>query len=57
MTHDVGPIALADPELRRRRRARAEDRIRTAKSTGLTNLPLYGFAHNEIWVAIVAVAV
>jgi hypothetical protein len=48
---------LADLELRHRRRARAEDRIRTAKNTGLTNLPLHGFAHNQIWVAIVALAV
>ena len=48
---------LADLELRHRRRARAEDRIRAAKNTGLTNLPLHGFAHNQIWVAIVALAV
>ncbi|MEU4770310.1 IS1380 family transposase [Actinosynnema sp. NPDC023794] len=48
---------LADLELRHRRRARAEDRIRAAKATGLTNLPLHGYAHNRIWVAIVALAV
>src|SRR4051794_2002427 len=48
---------LADLELRHRRRARAEDRIRCAKATGLANLPLHGFAHNRIWVAIVALAV
>jgi hypothetical protein len=48
---------LADLELRHRRRARAEDRIRAAKATGLTNLPLHGFAHNRIWVAVVALAV
>ena len=48
---------LADLELRHRRRARAEDRIRTAKNTGLANLPLHGYAHNKIWVAIVALAV
>lgn len=47
---------LPDLELRHRRRARAEDRIRAAKATGLTNLPLHGFAHNQIWVAIVALA-
>jgi hypothetical protein len=47
---------LPDLELRHRRRARAEDRIRTAKATGLSNLPLHGFAHNQIWVAIVALA-
>jgi hypothetical protein len=48
---------LADLELRHRRRARAEDRIRTSKDTGLTNLPLHGFAQNQIWVALVALAV
>jgi len=34
---------LPDLELRHRRRARAEDRIRNAKDTGLTNLPLHDF--------------
>lgn len=48
---------LADLELRHRRRARAEDRIRVAKDTGLTNLPLHGFDANRIWCAIVALAV
>ena len=33
------PAQLADLELRHRRRARAEDRIRAAKDTGLRNLP------------------
>ena len=47
---------LADLELRHRRRARAEDRIRAAKTTGLANLPLHRFAHNRIWVAIAALA-
>jgi Transposase DDE domain group 1 len=46
----------ADLELRHRRRARAEDRIRCAKDTGLTNLPLHDFAANEIWCAVVALA-
>jgi hypothetical protein len=46
----------ADLELRHRRRARAEDRIRAAKDTGLSNLPLHDFAHNQIWCAIVALA-
>jgi hypothetical protein len=47
---------LADLELRHRRRARAEDRIRCAKDTGLANLPLHDFAQNEIWCALVALA-
>jgi hypothetical protein len=47
---------LADLELRHRRRARAEDRIRAAKDTGLVNLPLHDFAQNEVWCALVALA-
>lgn len=47
---------LADLELRHRRRARCEDRIRIAKDTGLRNLPLKAFAQNQIWCAIVALA-
>jgi hypothetical protein len=47
---------LADLELRHRRRARAEDRIRAAKDTGLTNLPLHDFTQNQIWCALVAPA-
>ena len=43
-------------ELRHRRRARCEDRIRCAKDTGLANLPLHDFTQNEIWLAIVALA-
>jgi hypothetical protein len=39
---------LADLELRHRRRARCEDRIRCAKDTGLRNLPLQGFTQNQI---------
>jgi hypothetical protein len=47
---------LADLELRHRRRARCEDRIRNAKDTGLRNLPLKGFAANQVWCEIVALA-
>jgi len=48
---------LAGLELRHRRRARCEDRIRCAKDTGLRNLPsLKGFAQNQIWCEIVALA-
>jgi hypothetical protein len=47
---------LADLELRHRRRARCEDRIRCAKDTGLRNLPLHGFDQNQIWCEIVAMA-
>jgi hypothetical protein len=47
---------LADLELPHRRRARCEDRIRAAKDTGLRNLPLQGFAQNQIWCELVAMA-
>jgi hypothetical protein len=47
---------LAVLELRHRQRARCEDRIRAAKDTGLRNLPLKGFAQNQIWCEIVALA-
>lgn len=47
---------LADLELRHRRRARCEDRIRIAKDTGLANLPLQGFDQNRIWLLIVQLA-
>jgi hypothetical protein len=45
---------LADLELRHRRRARCERRIRSAKDTGLANLQLRAFAANQIWCAVVA---
>ena len=45
---------LADLDLRRRRRARCEDRIRGAKDTGLRNLPFKGYAQNQVWCEIVA---
>ena len=47
---------LPDLELRHRRRARCEDRIRCAKDTGLRNLPLKGFTQNQLWCEIVALA-
>jgi hypothetical protein len=47
---------LADLELRHRRRARCEDRIRAAKDTGLRNLPLHGYDQNKIWCELVALA-
>jgi hypothetical protein len=35
---------------------RAEDRIRNAKDTDLTNLPLHDFNQNRIWYALVGLA-
>ncbi|MFJ5032687.1 IS1380 family transposase [Streptomyces sp. NPDC088560] len=47
---------LADLELRHRRRARCEDRIRGARDTGLRNLPLHDTAQNQIWLEIISLA-
>jgi hypothetical protein len=47
---------LADLEVRHRLRARAEDRIRGLKDTGMTNLPLQAFAKNQIWLELVQLA-
>jgi hypothetical protein len=56
-TRPGGPGAqIAALELRHRRRARCEDRIRAAKDTGLQNLPLRGFDQNRIGCAIVQLA-
>ncbi|MET9888579.1 IS1380 family transposase [Streptomyces sp. NPDC006430] len=52
-TTDV-PIAVL--ELRHRQRARAEDRIRGARATGLRNLPLHDTAQNQIWLEIIQLA-
>ncbi|MFC8658716.1 IS1380 family transposase [Streptomyces parvus] len=49
-------MAIAVLELRHRRRARAEDRIRAARATGLRNLPLHDTAQNQIWLEIVQIA-
>jgi hypothetical protein len=47
---------IADLELRHRLRARAEDRIRAARATGLRNLPLHYAAQNRVWLEIVQIA-
>lgn len=51
--HSPGSTSL---ELRHRQRARAEDRIRAARATGLRNLPLHDTAQNQIWLEIVQIA-
>lgn len=43
-------------ELRHRRHARVEDRIRAAKDTGLRNLPFHNHTQNQIWLQITALA-
>lgn len=56
-TNTRGPgWRLAELEVRHRQRARAEDRIRGLKDTGLRNLPFHGFAQNQIWLEVVALA-
>nr|WSX77830.1 IS1380 family transposase [Streptomyces sp. NBC_00899] len=47
---------IAELELRHRLRARAEDRIRAARATGLRNLPLHRTAQNRIWLEITQIA-
>lgn len=47
---------IAELELRNRLRARAEDRIRAARSTGLRNLPLHRATQNKVWLQIVRIA-
>jgi hypothetical protein len=54
-TNTVGG-RLADREVRHRLRARAEDRIRGLKDTGLTNLPLQAFAKNQVWLELACLA-
>ena len=54
-TNTVGG-RIADLEVRHRLRARAEDRIRGLKDTGMTNLPLQAFAKNQIWLELACLA-
>jgi hypothetical protein len=56
-TNTRGPgWTLAALEVRHRQRARAEDRIRGLKDTGLRNLPFHRFTQNQIWLEIIALA-
>jgi hypothetical protein len=47
---------LARLELRHRQRARAEDRIRCSKATGLRNLPFDLWRRNAVWLELVLMA-
>lgn len=53
---NTADLPIAGLELRHRQRARAEDRIRNARATGLRNLPLHETAQNRIWLEIVQLA-
>lgn len=56
-TNTRGPgWTLAALETRHRLRARAEDRIRALKDTGMRNLPYHDYDRNQIWLEIVALA-
>lgn len=48
--------SIPDLEVRHRQRARAEDRIRNLKDTGLRNFPFHRFDHNQIWLEIISLA-
>jgi hypothetical protein len=50
---DPDPAVL---EARHRPHAHVEDRIRTAKATGLRNLPFFDFGANNAWLTLVAIA-
>ena len=49
--HDIAAL-----ELRHRRRARVEDRIRAGKDTGMRNLPHHAFEHNQTWLELSLIA-
>lgn len=53
---NTADVPIAALELRHRQRARAEDRVRNARATGLRNLPLHDAAQNQIWLEIVQLA-
>ncbi len=53
---NTADMPIAALELRHRRRARAEDRIRAARATGLRNLPLRDTAQNRKRLEIVQIA-
>lgn len=52
----VVPGGIAGLELRQRRHARVEDRIRQSKATGLKNLPCEGVAENKAWMEVALAA-
>ena len=55
LTDQVGED-IAELELRHRRRARVEDRIRAGKDTGMRNLPHHAFEHNQTWLELSLIA-
>jgi Transposase DDE domain group 1 len=53
---DQADLDLARLELRHRQRARVEDHIRAAKTTGLANLPFDRWRRNQVWLELVLAA-
>jgi DDE family transposase len=53
---DQADPEVAALELRHRQRARVEDRIRAAKTTGLRNLPFDRWRRNAVWLELVLAA-
>jgi hypothetical protein len=47
---------IASLELRHRRHARVEDRIRQGKDTGMRNLPHHAYCHNHVWLELSLIA-
>lgn len=53
---DQDDTDVAVLELRHRGHARVEDRIRSAKATGLRNLPFRAYTANEAWLQLILIA-
>ncbi len=53
---DTEGAEIAALELRHRRRARVEDRIRAGKQTGMENLPFHDFDANRAWLELSLIA-
>ncbi len=53
---DASGAGIAALELRHRRRARVEDRIRCGKECGMRNLPFGDFRANEVWLELSLIA-
>ncbi len=54
LTDQTGSVAVLERD--HRDRARVEDHIRNDKDTGMRNMPFRSFAHNQVWLQIVALA-
>lgn len=55
LTNDTHPD-IARLELRHRRHAQVENRIKNLKDTGLDRLPFHAFDANQVWVELIVVA-